>query len=221
MSDHRPHPSTESEELFDVVRRAIDGWVDQAEFVSNTGIENSLKGHIRRDLRRTPFDDLADAIDVPKYNRLCDIVVDDRIAIKIIRELHDGSKEWIHNQLRHLLDDYDYLVIYGHQISAEYADLWRQIKRSLYRYTGSQDRILVVGTIDNTQYSIPMTSFSVSGTILRKFGVYGIFFLFVLSGSAFLESANGGAQMGGVFIAAVIIFNAVVISMVAFLLRCL
>lgn len=129
----------ETEHVYWHVLLALRRWIDGSEEKSEAAAERSLRRSIGRGLRATGHPNAADSVLRPKRTGYCDIVVDERIGVKIVHNLTRRSREWMHKQLRSLLQEYDYLLLYGHQISAETIDVWRQLKRSLVR-SSSDDR---------------------------------------------------------------------------------
>lgn len=211
--------SKQRADLATVVYRGLREWTGQSAPDSSAYVKYSIRGFLRRYLRRTPFRSSAATVDTPKRSGDCDVTIGDRIGIKVLYGLNDGSKEWIHKQLRSILLEYDHLIVYGHRISAKYTDLWRQIKRSLDRYSTDANHIRIVGTIEGGRYVVPLTTFAVSKEIVQKFGIYGLFFAFVLASGHFLDGVNHGHNMGVGFVGVVIVLNLSIMLMGGFLLR--
>ncbi|AGB36757.1 hypothetical protein [Natronococcus occultus] len=122
-------------------------WINGTEDVSEATVERQLRRSIRRDLRRLGHPSAAGSITRPKETDYCDVVVDERIGLKVVHNLTSRSREWMHKQLRSLLREYDYLILYGHGISPETIDVWRQLKRTLTRAASDERRFHAIGTI--------------------------------------------------------------------------
>ncbi|WP_394741581.1 hypothetical protein [Natronococcus roseus] len=133
LNERTTDTDRETEHVYWHVLLALRRWIDGSEKKSERIAERSLRRSIRRDLRAAGHPNAADSVLRPKRTGYCDIVVNGRIGVKIVHNLTRRSREWMHKQLRSLLQEYDYLVLYGHQISAETIDVWRQLKRSLLR----------------------------------------------------------------------------------------
>ncbi|WP_254761853.1 hypothetical protein [Natrinema marinum] len=216
----RPIP-TDRDGLRDEVVRGVETWIDRYDTGSQEYVRYSLRRFIRQYLRETSHSPFADSISIPKRTAKCDLVIDDCIGVKIIHNLNAGSKEWIHKQLRSIFQNYDHLIIYGHQIAPEHLDIWYQIKRSLGRRSSRQGSIAVLQTVQRIEYRIPLTSKRVRKDAVHKTLVYVLFVAFVLAGGQFLSLADGSNVMAQTYVGALIVFNAIVVLMGAFLVRSL
>jgi hypothetical protein len=143
----------------------------------------------------------------------CDIAVGETIAIKILYGLHDGSKETMHKRLRSLFDEYDHLLLYGHQLSPEHTDIWRHLKRSLESHTTDTKQLWTHATLTDTKYRMPMTETTDTRTAARKFGVHPLLLGFAIAGAQALINLGGETVMGSAFIGMIVVFNAVVVTL--------
>ncbi|WP_408957380.1 hypothetical protein [Natrinema sp. 74] len=213
--------STDRDGLRDEVVRGFETWIDTYDTGSREYVRYSLRRFIRQYLRGTSYQPFAETISIPKRTGNCDLVIDDCIAVKIIHNLNGGSKEWIHKQLRSIFQNYDHLIIYGHQIAPEHLDIWYQIKRSLGRRSSRQESISVLQTVQRIEYRIPLTDKGVRKAVVHKALVYVLFAVFVLAGGQFLSLTDGANIMAQTYVGALIVYNVIVILMGAFLVRAL
>lgn len=206
--------------VFEAVSRGVVEWSQRDDLTETAqNVQYQLRGYLRRHLRRAGFHDVADAISLPRQSKGCDLVIDDRIGIIIVSSLNDGSKEWIHKVLRSLFQKYDYLIVYGHQISSEFTDLWRQITRSIRRRERDGKQVAVHGTFDVQEIRNLLADTITSPYLLKKWTVYGLFFLALVFGGQYAEWMIGTAQMGQAFVGAVFVVNAAALLGGLFLLR--
>ncbi|MDS0475284.1 hypothetical protein [Natrinema sp. 1APR25-10V2] len=213
--------STDRDGLCNEVVRGFETWIDRYDTGSQEYVRYSLRRFIRQYLRDTSYQPFAETISVPKRTAKCDLVIDDSIGVKIIHNLNAGSKEWIHKQLRSIFQNYDHLIIYGHQIAPAHLDIWYQIKRSLGRRSSRRGSIAVLQTVQRIEYRTPLTNRRVRKAVVHKTFVYLLFTAFVLAGGQFLSLTEGSNVMAQAYVGALIVFNVVVVLMGAFLVRSL
>lgn len=213
--------STDRDGLCQAVLEGFGSWIDEVDTESYGYVKYSLRRFIRRHLRTTSYRPFADTVSIPKRTATCDLVIDDRIGIKILYGLNAGSKEWIHKQLRSLFTNYDHLILYGHRILPEHLDIWYQIKRSLGRRSSRQKRIYTLQTVQQIEYRIPLTNRAVRKALVHKGIAYLLFVGFVFAGGQLLALTDGTSVMARSYVGALILFNVIVVLFGAFLVRTL
>lgn len=207
--------------LYKEVVRGLDAWVTEYEIGTQTTVKQNLRSFIRQYLRTTSYRRFADTVSIPKRTANCDIIIDDSIGIKLVHDLNSGSKEWMHKQLRSIFQNFDYLIVYGHQIAQKHLDTWYQIKRTLNRFSSEQNTIHALQTIQQIEYRIPLTNKTIRKAVVHHSIIYLIFIAFVLVSGQLLAFTDGADIMAQSYVGALSVFNIFVILIGAFLVRTL
>lgn len=209
----------DSETLCKETLRGFGMWIEENDGLTHGYVKYNLRRFIQQYLQTTTCREVSKAVSIPRRTAKCDLVIDDRIGIKIIYTITNSSKEWIYKQLRPLCREYEHVIIYGHQIAPEHLDIWYQIKRSLERGSRRWNKIHTLQTVTRIEYRIPLTTKTIRKEIAHKTLIYFIFVGFVVAGGQFLALTDGSDVMAQAYVGALITFNVFVILLGTFLVR--
>lgn len=109
--------------------------------------------HLRSYLWRRLTDALGHPADVsePRGNDTADVVVEERVGVKVVSSLNQGASGWFHRELRTLSEGYDYLIVLGYGLDGEHTDLWRNLQTSLTSTDVDAEALTFVDTIERNE----------------------------------------------------------------------
>jgi len=142
-----PEPSAENvyRHTAALIRRWAETRADDADG------EGARRGHhLRSYLWRRLRDALGHPATVvePRGNDTADVVVEDRVGVKLVSSLNQGASGWFHRELRTLSEGYDYLIVLGYGLDGEHTDLWRNLQTSLTSNDVDAQALTFVDTIE-------------------------------------------------------------------------
>lgn len=205
-------------DICEEVLEALSDWIDTEANEMTSGVAQHLHQHIRNHLAQSQYHEFSKEVSVPRYATGCDIEIGEKIGIAILFHIPNESTDAIHQRIRTLFRSYDYLIFYGHQIPQESTDAWRQIKHSAKLHSTSDHELHALGNIQLIEYRIPFTEKHLSKESAAQLFVMLMVGFFIIAGSVFFHYTQAAGGVGGAYTGAIILFNLVVISMIAFLL---
>lgn len=122
--------------------------------------EHHLRGYLWRQLSDAL--DRTATVTQPRGTDTADIVVEERIGVKIVSSLNQGASGWFHRELHTLSEGYDYLVVFGHGLDGEHTDLWRNLQTCISPTDVDAEGLTFVDTIDPDEPSNETTGRAVA-----------------------------------------------------------
>lgn len=142
-----PEPSAD-----DAYRHTVASIRQWAESRTGADDDGARRGHhLRSYLWRRLSDALGRPATVvePRGNDTADVVVEERVGVKLVSSLNQGASGWFHRELRTLSEGYDYLIVLGYGLDGEHTDLWRNLQTSLTSEDVDAEALTFVDTIES------------------------------------------------------------------------
>jgi len=142
-------PDSSAEDVYRHTAALLRRWAETR--ADDGDSEGARRGH---HLRSYLWRQLSDALDhpatvvEPRGNDTADVVVEDRVGVKLVSSLNQGASGWFHRELRTLSEGYDYLIVLGYGLDAEHTDLWRNLQTSLTSNGVDAEALTFVDTIE-------------------------------------------------------------------------
>jgi hypothetical protein len=109
--------------------------------------------HLRSYLWRRLSDALDHPADIsePRGTDTADVVVEERVGVKVVSSLNQGASGWFHRELHTLCEGYDYLIVLGYGLDGEHTDLWRNLQTCLTSSNVDAEALTFVDTIEDDE----------------------------------------------------------------------
>ncbi|WP_247729963.1 hypothetical protein [Halovivax limisalsi] len=146
-----------------------------------------------------------------------DYVVGDEIAIVLIETITEGSNQWLYRELGSISQQYEYVVVIGHNLAEEHVDVWRSLGRRMATRSNSTFRFLTAEELWDPVETADAPIRTVNGAL----GVGAVVITYLAVSINAIRHFAPTDPMAGAFVAAVFVLLSVVLCYTLFFVRAL